>query len=161
VLLDWAPVDGATGYTVTWHATDSTTTGSLDAGGTSLAVTGLVAGQPYAFEVRARRYGTIGPAGPGIVVTPSGTVTQAPPRPGLSRVHGHRVRIRWEAAVDATRYQILVRRPGHGWSTLAWTTGIRHVTPRLRAGARYSFKVQPWHQLIPGYTSPAARISVR
>ena len=161
VVLSWGAVTDATSYTVSWRATNSSTYRSVQTSGTSLVVTGLVAGQPYAFTVRPTRGVTLGPATPELVVTPTGTVTAAPPPPALSRVPGHRVRVRWQQAVGATSYHVFVRRTGRTWHSLGWTTGTRVTSKRLAAHVRYAFKVQPWHQLVPGHVSAPSRIRAR
>jgi hypothetical protein len=161
VELSWGPVAEATSYRVSWRETDSAAYRDVETTGSALTVTGLVAGQSYAFEVQAIRGASVGLAGPEVVVTALGTVTTAPPRPRLVRLAGHRIGVHWLAPFDATRYCVQLRRPGHGWTTVAWTESTRLATRRLHARTTYAVRVQPWHELVPGHTSPAAQITLR
>ena len=160
VLLTWQAVGGATSYLVSWRPVGSSTAGTVQVSATDLYVDGLVAGQPYAFEVRAQGGGLVGPVTSETVATPAGTVTTAPPRPRLVGLRGHRIGVRWAASVDATRYQVQLRRAGGSWHTVGWTAATR-LTTRPLARVRYAVRVQPWHQLVPGHVSPVARVRVR
>jgi lysophospholipase L1-like esterase len=161
VGLAWQPVAEATSYTVRWRPTDADAYTGIETTDTGLVVSGLVAGQSYAFEVRARQGGVLGPPGPEAVVTPGGTVTVEAAPPRLRQAARHRLRISWPASVDATRYDVQVRRPGGTWRTVAGTTGTRVVSRALRPGRVYAVRIQPWDQLLAGRPSPTARLRLR
>lgn len=158
VALSWGSVAGTSRYSVAWRKSGSAAAWQgIATSGRTAKVTGLVAGQPYVFRIRAAAPQE-GPATQ-IVVTPTGVVPPAPSRPALTKLSGQRVKLVWGAARGATRYQVQVRVGNGAWRHLGWTTATRAVTKPLAKGRTYAFRIRPYHQLVAGKVSAGSRIA--
>lgn len=160
VAVSWSLVDGASSYLVRWRRAGASSWHGRVVPGPTTLINNLTAGARYAFRVTAQRPGDSGPESLETVVVPRGTVNPAVPRPKLATLSGHRLRVVWSPAVDATRYQVLVRRGSRPWRTLGWRTGTRMASGALPAG-HFRVRVRPWDSYVGGALSPVARIRLR
>jgi hypothetical protein len=127
----------------------------------SIILRSLVAGRQYAVSVQAGNDGGWGRMSAVAEGVPAGPRAAAPGRLRIAQVSGQRVRVTWQASKDATRYEVQRRRVGSGWVRAAWTTRTSATTDRLRAGRRWTFRVQAWHQLVPGGRSGTLSLTMR
>lgn len=161
VALTWPEVEGATSYRVRWRRAGSTLWHSRVVYRPATAVGPLSAGAEYRFRVTAQHASSAGPEGPETAAVPYGTVNPALPKPRLSIVTGHRIKVTWAAGVDATRYQVLFRSTVGDWRTIAWTTRTSYLAGPLAAGRGYQIRVRAWDSYVAGLWSPIAGIQMR
>ncbi|MFL6061389.1 MAG: fibronectin type III domain-containing protein [Marmoricola sp.] len=161
VSITWAPARAATGYVVRWRRSGTKPWSGHRTTQLAARVTGLAAGARYQVEVAATRGSTTGASSRVLSLVPSGTVNPAVPRPVVRYATRHRLRISWNRAPAATRYQVLFRTGGGGWHTLAWTAGTRMTSRSLVRGRSYAIAVVAWDSYVAGRTSSAAVARVR
>jgi len=159
-ILYWTQVEGATSYRVRWRHVGASVWKSRITTGGATSISGLLAGTGYAFRVSAMRDSLYGPESTDSFATPNGTVNPAVPRPVLHAVSGHRIRARWHAAIDATRYQVQIRRGARAWQTLGWRQGT-YITSKALPAGRYQVRVRAWDSYLAGAYSAVARIRIR
>jgi lysophospholipase L1-like esterase len=157
----WSPATTADRYLLRVRRVGATAWSERWVSGTSYPVTGLIAGARYDFEVVPARQSIKGAVSPVVRRTAQGTVNPAVPRPLVRAVAGHRLRITWRRAADATRYQVRVRPVRGAWRTLGWSTSTHLTSPRLVKGRRYAVAVVAWDSYVAGRTSPSSRFRVR
>lgn len=156
LVARWPAAALATSYRVEWRAAGQRTWAQTTTTGSSLTLQKLVAGQRYDVRVTGLRSGLAGAPSPVASAVAGGT------RPGrVVVVSAHRarqsVRLRWRAAVAATRY-VLERRDTeqHGsWVIVRRLGAHAHVaTVHLpRRHHSYAVRVVAYDQLLPGPAS--------
>ncbi|MCW2786299.1 MAG: fibronectin, type [Marmoricola sp.] len=158
--LTWGAVPAATGYRVSWRKHGTSTLSSRDVTTTSSAITGLEAGQPYDFLVRAVDGAALGPVAT-VVATPKANALQGSARPVLSSVAGHKIHVRWSATAGANRYLVQYRLVGGAWKTLVVTTARAVTTRALVKNKSYDVRIRAYDGLVGGTFSAAARFKVK
>lgn len=120
----------------------------------------------YEFRVQAARGSVVASAASGAPIY-SGIVDAdlrplpTLPRPHVSTVGRHRIKVTWQRASRATRYQVLIRPAGGHWRTLGWSTSTALTSPRLTRGRVYAVAVAAWDSYLSGRRSASTRIRVR
>ena len=141
VVLEWAPVVGATGYSVfrsttgVWEATSLLKTTS-----THFTNSGLTNGTPYAYRVSAYNKGGSGPVSSIVSATP----VVAPL--GVAAERGDRqVTLSWQASAGAVSYTVYRSLSSSSATFTEFATGVvglSFVNTDLTNGTKYYYKVR-------------------
>lgn len=158
VSVAWSPAEEATGYRVWWRNVSGdggweATTELL--GVTTADLSGLVAGDEYAFRVQATNDGTWGELSLPVIATPTAPVPVAPSDVRVAVTAGGVATVSWDAAAHATEYHLFRRdlTVGEEWTRVETElpiTARRHRVPGLRTHHRYAFTVQSWNMHVAG-----------
>jgi autotransporter-associated beta strand protein len=143
VTLTWAPVSGATSYSIVEStATNGTFTNIGDSIGPSYTATALTNGTTYYFAVAAIDANGTGPDSTLASATPTANVPLAPT--GLTATPGNaEVTLNWNASAGATSYDVQQAATTGGPYTVlnAAVTGTTYTSTGLSNGATYYYVV--------------------
>jgi hypothetical protein len=160
VQVRWSAAATADRYLVRFRRPGSAWS-SRSTTATSYRVEGLLAGATYQLQVIPVRSNIMGSPSAVITAVARGTVNPALPRPRVTRLTHHRIRVTWKRSAHATRYQVLIRTKGRSWHTLGWTTATTLTSRRLVARRHYAVAVVGWDSYVAGRRSAATAVTAR
>ena len=137
--LSWSPVSGATGYTVQYRTSASGTWTTVNTGGTSLTINGLIEASSYSWQVKAdcSPYSTVQ------TFNTTGTVAcSAPANLTASGITTSSASLSWSPVAGATGYTVQYKpATSSSWSSVNTGSTSVNVTS-LTAGISYNWQVK-------------------
>jgi hypothetical protein len=115
----------------------------------SYSISGLVPGVSYGFRVRALKTGLQGPLTTTVYRTPKPYALTSP-KPKLTALTKHRIRITWPLVAHASSYAIEIRLAGGKWRLIALPTKGPVTTTSLLKGQTYQVRLKPYDAYAPG-----------